>query len=94
MLVENGQHRRQSSSQSLSRPAGRRSSKIDIRPETAKKGTTGQKLPAKDIAQNEAPEEEKADVAMDDLAGAMSALQFVPNSVRFGRKEKVAFSRH
>ncbi len=29
--------------------------------------------------------EQKPDVVMDDLAGAMSALQFVPHSIRFGR---------
>lgn len=90
MLVENGHHRRQSSSQSVPRPSGRRSSKIDIKPQVAKKAPEDEKGVTKDTKSDAS--DERPDVEMDDLAGAMSALQFVPSSVRFGR-QKVAFPR-
>ncbi|KAM7207384.1 hypothetical protein V8F20_002264 [Naviculisporaceae sp. PSN 640] len=44
-----------------------------------------------DTAQERRPE--PVDVQMDDLAGAMSSLQFVPQSIRFGRGRK-GFSKH
>jgi hypothetical protein len=37
--------------------------------------------------------EETHDVEMDELAGAMSALRFIPPSVRFGRGGRAGFSR-
>ncbi|KAI1761458.1 hypothetical protein GGR53DRAFT_505570 [Hypoxylon sp. FL1150] len=37
--------------------------------------------------------DEKPDTEMEDLAGAMSALQFVPMSVQFGRKGKTGFAK-
>ena len=88
MLVENGHHRRQSSNQSVPRPSGRRSSKIDIKPQPAKKAPEDEKVATKDTKQEVS--DETPDVEMDELAGTMSALHFVPSSVRFGRK-KVAF---
>jgi len=37
----------------------------------------------------------KPDMVMDDLAGAMSSLQFVPSSIRFGRGgRKTGFAKH
>ncbi|KAK0710962.1 hypothetical protein B0H67DRAFT_494176 [Lasiosphaeris hirsuta] len=36
---------------------------------------------------------QKPDVAMDDLAGAMSALQFIPPSIRFGRGGRAGFAK-
>ncbi|KAK3692409.1 hypothetical protein B0T22DRAFT_12902 [Podospora appendiculata] len=47
---------------------------------------------AADTEQNRV--EQPADVEMDGLAGAMSALQFVPPSIRFGRgRKKAGFSK-
>lgn len=44
--------------------------------------------------QHEEPVKETVDVDMGDLVGKMSALQFVPSSVRFGRGgRKTGFAR-
>jgi len=46
------------------------------------------------VVDSAAASEPPPDTVMDDLAGAMSSLRFVPQSVRFGRgKGRVGFSR-
>ncbi|KAK3313852.1 hypothetical protein B0H66DRAFT_537105 [Apodospora peruviana] len=44
-------------------------------------------------AQKQKQIKEPVDVEMDDLAGAMSALRFVPSSVRFGRGGRKGFAK-
>jgi hypothetical protein len=47
-----------------------------------------------DAEETEVPRGSQPDTEMDDLSGAMSALKFIPASVRFGRgKGKGGFSR-
>ncbi|KAJ9152098.1 Zinc finger protein [Pleurostoma richardsiae] len=97
MLVEQGRHRRQSSSQQQQtqkavRPAGRRSSRIDIGAVAAALGAPEGEITS---PKRSAPAYvgKDADTEMDELTGAISALQFVPTSIRFGRREKVGFPR-
>ncbi|KAI1505564.1 zinc finger protein [Biscogniauxia marginata] len=56
-------------------------------PETKAKQDSGQ-------TSEEAPQPAAPDVEMEDLAGAMSALQFVPSSIKFGRgRGKAGFAK-
>jgi hypothetical protein len=48
---------------------------------------------AEETNQNSSSPKQKPDVVMEDLAGAMSALQFVPPSIRFGRGGKAGFAK-
>ncbi|KAI0834914.1 hypothetical protein F5Y06DRAFT_277515 [Hypoxylon sp. FL0890] len=92
LLLEGGHRRRKSSTASNGsgpKSAGRRQSLRQT--ETAKPVAEGPKTEpsGKDSSPTQAP-----DTEMEDLAGAMSALQFVPMSVRFGhRKGKTGFAR-
>ncbi|GJC80629.1 zinc finger protein 511 [Colletotrichum liriopes] len=89
LLVEGGHHRRKSSSVfGMTKESKRRSSILESStsqgnesqtPGDAATKTSTEPTPAHPAAT------ERPDAEMDDLAGAMSALQFVPNSVRFGR---------
>ena len=95
LLVENAHHRRRSSTGTQSRDARRRSSVQDGTdsgsPKTLQLLDSPQlpSRPAKMGAEKDQDEDEDEDVANDtemaELTGAMSALQFVPRSVRFGR---------
>ncbi|KAK1971904.1 zinc finger protein [Colletotrichum sublineola] len=89
LLVEGGHHRRKSSgafgttkeskrrsgTQESSAPQARESG----RPDDAVTKISTESPPTDPVTT------ERPDTEMDDLAGAMSALHFVPNSVRFGR---------
>ncbi|KAF4413335.1 Zinc finger protein 511 [Colletotrichum fructicola] len=94
LLVEGGHHRRKSSSAVNTKESKRKSSILETQG-GGKQKEEGRKPPAEDegktpsaASQPAAPPPdptERPDTEMEDLAGAMSALQFVPNSVRFGR---------
>ena len=78
MLLEGGHRRRRSS---IATKDSRRESIADV-------GTGGQPVPARTLAEKSSRngrEKGSPDEEMDELTGAMSALQFVPMSVRFGR---------
>ncbi|WYZ40164.1 hypothetical protein EsH8_IV_000505 [Colletotrichum jinshuiense] len=88
LLVEGGHHRRKLSNNFSAAKESKHKSSMPG-PSTPQ---GGQAQKPKDAAQEEtappAPTHqatERPDTDMEDLAGAMSALQFVPNSVRFGR---------
>ncbi|KAI1777942.1 hypothetical protein F4818DRAFT_408497 [Hypoxylon cercidicola] len=91
LLLEGGHRRRRSSTATNAsgpKAAGRRQSlqqtKISSRTTEEPKVQTSKA----------APPTETPDTEMEDLAGAMSALQFVPVSVRFGhRKGKTGFAK-
>ncbi|KAK1998275.1 zinc finger protein [Colletotrichum falcatum] len=89
LLVEGGHHRRKSSSAFSTTKESRRRSGIleSSAPQAKEPQTTGEA--ATKMSTEPTPTglvtSERPDTEMDDLAGAMSALQFVPNSVRFGR---------
>lgn len=98
LLVEGGHHRRKSSNVHA-KDAKRRSSIQDPsssqgqgqgqqREEGHEKREDGASAPTQDASTQPTAQRaptERPDTEMEDLAGAMSALQFVPNSVRFGR---------
>lgn len=51
-------------------------------------------IPVRATSNPASPHELAPDIQMEDLAGAMSSLRFIPNSVRFGRgKGKSGFAR-
>ena len=82
LLVDGGHHRRRSSASNQSKETRRRSSTLD--------GSQAQRDSAPPSSDNGIEEREPnnkgtADTDMTDLTGAMSALQFVPPSIRFGR---------
>ncbi|QPH01993.1 hypothetical protein C2857_006198 [Epichloe festucae Fl1] len=85
LLVEGTHQRRTSSTASVSKESRRRASAVEGK-EVASKGkddvsgrySSDTKAEVKQVKQRD-------DAEMADLAGAMSALQFVPASVRFGR---------
>ncbi|KXH51667.1 zinc finger protein [Colletotrichum nymphaeae SA-01] len=90
LLVEAGHHRRKSSNAfSATKESKRRSSILDTTTsqggeESQKAGDAAAKLETSSVPAQPAITE-RPDTEMEDLAGAMSALNFVPNSVRFGR---------
>lgn len=58
-------------------------------------GSEGLLLGGSDVDKALVTNTSQPDTEMDDLSGAMSALKFVPTSVRFGRgKGKGGFSRN
>ncbi|KAI3337172.1 hypothetical protein HD806DRAFT_528748 [Xylariaceae sp. AK1471] len=98
LLLDGGHHRRRSSTAttvSVSKTSQRRQSLRQA--EASKPHGDEQKEMAS--ASSREPSEEDApakspDVEMDDLAGAMSALQFIPTSVKFGRgRGKAGFAK-
>lgn len=94
LLQEPGHHRRQSSASSAAAgPSSvghrRRQSAVDQDAGEAQTDASPTKMAVVGEAAEKSKEERgqrgTRDTDMDDLAGAMSALQFVPTSVRFGR---------
>ncbi|KAL7626335.1 hypothetical protein AAE478_003107 [Parahypoxylon ruwenzoriense] len=86
LLIESGHRRRRSSA--TTNAGGPKTSEA----EAPKLGTDKSKTQAP--AEAASSPAEVPDTQMDDLAGAMSALQFVPTSVRFGhRKGKTGFAK-
>ncbi|KAK5663954.1 hypothetical protein OQA88_166 [Cercophora sp. LCS_1] len=89
-LLNDGSHRRRRSSAATTTSTTGAVANAQPGPQDAgAKPSTGPvktSPPPKKAAEAGQPEpEQKPDVEMDDLAGAMSALQFVPPSIRFGR---------
>ncbi|KAF9875493.1 C2H2 type zinc finger domain protein [Colletotrichum karsti] len=97
LLVEGGHHRRKSSTAVASKESKRKSSILEssstqgeTKMEVDEKKGGKEARAASSSGQATQPTTqpdptERPDTDMEDLAGAMSALQFVPNSVRFGR---------
>ncbi|KAK2064233.1 zinc finger protein [Colletotrichum caudatum] len=89
LLVEGGHHRRKSSSAfGTTKESKRRSGILESSAPQAKESQTPGDAVTKmstEPTPTDSATTERPDTEMDDLAGAMSALQFVPNSVRFGR---------
>ncbi len=86
LLIEGG-HRRRRSSVAAAATAAAAKAQPSSQPtvnEEKPKALTAPKATI-DASKEKAVPDEKPDVVMDDLAGAMSALQFVPPSIRFGR---------
>lgn len=81
LLVEGGHHRRKSSTSVQLKETRRRASLLEG---GTSQPNDKQTQPAPSSNKSEG-KEEAPDTEMSDLAGAMSALQFVPPSVRFGR---------
>jgi len=93
LLLEGGHRRRRSSGAAYASPKQSRR-----RASTLERGAAGQsnrggeaqaEAPAKDKSTEESKTssaDQPADTEMDGLAGALSALQFVPQSIRFGRR--------
>ena len=82
LLLESGHRRRRSSvatTSSSAKPESGNQALAD--PENAEASTD---IPQATTDSPTSPNQ-KPDVAMDDLASSMSALQFVPPSIRFGR---------
>ncbi|KAI1854790.1 hypothetical protein JX265_002429 [Neoarthrinium moseri] len=99
LLLEGGHHRRRSSaSQAGGSYAGARRHSLR-QPDTAQASLEERGHPSKQSPEEEAPHDtpgnkESVDTEMADLASAMSSLQFVPTSVRFGRgRGRAGFSR-
>lgn len=105
-MLRSGRHRRRSSAAQhkidIEDRVRRRSS---IQSKTVAKGLKDESSGSVDVSESlqsggsdvqiaAASNDSRQDTEMDDLSGAMSALKFVPTSVRFGRgKGKGGFSR-
>ena len=102
LLLESG-HRRRRSSASGGQPSGHQTASNGQRARQAK--TSEAQSTIEDRETGKSPQEipststtpaaeETVDTAMADLSSAMSTLQFVPTSVRFGRgKARTGFAR-
>lgn len=102
LLVESGHHRRKSSSGfTATKDQRRRASLIEAGSSTS--STPHKQNVARDTdagpsssdksADTKPQEEESDDGDMAELTGAMSSLQFVPSSIRFGRGGRPGFSK-
>ncbi|KAI0480430.1 hypothetical protein GGR56DRAFT_626114 [Xylariaceae sp. FL0804] len=98
LLADGGHHRRRSSTAATAGGAKAASRRQSLRqpetltPETAESGDKPEQDPTP--PQNEGSEVRVPEVEMEDLATKMSALQFVPTSVKFGRgKGKTGFAK-
>lgn len=92
MLLEGGHRRRRSSTATKQ---SRRSSLIESGKVEEKTETPVKHEDAPSVKHEEAEDKPwgKPDVDMDDLAGAMSTLHFVPRSIRFGRGGRAGFAK-
>ncbi|OAA43115.1 C2H2 type zinc finger domain protein [Metarhizium rileyi] len=91
LLVEHDHRRRRSSAASISHESRRRASTLEEKDVSANhEGENNKPLYSEDV--KEKPPK-NADADMADLTGAMSALHFVPPSIRFGRGGRAGFSR-
>ncbi|KAL2137375.1 hypothetical protein VTI74DRAFT_3315 [Chaetomium olivicolor] len=92
LLLEGGSRRRRSSATSVA-PRPREASLLEPAEHAASKHpappTGDRTVTVRDLSRN--GPERQPDVEMEDLSSAMSALQFVPLSVRFGRGKKAGF---
>ena len=89
LLLEGGHHRRRSSTvDSGSKDPSRRASILESKSKESGQEAEASQSPKKAGVAEESEEEDEPDADMEELAGAMSSLQFVPSSVRFGRGGK------
>jgi hypothetical protein len=96
MLLEGGHRRRRSST--ATKQQSRRSSLIgsgnaELGARPASEGETEPIVRHDETKGTQEIRSDKPDVVMDDLVGAMSSLQFVPRSIRFGRGGKAGFAK-
>jgi hypothetical protein len=94
LLVEGGQHRRRSSGRAPARDNPPRLSDRTEADATKDEGEIDGKH-TQSTGGGKPPQhpQDAVDVEMDNLAGAMSALQFVPSSIRFGRGGRMGFPK-
>ncbi|KAK1250982.1 hypothetical protein MKX07_005537 [Trichoderma sp. CBMAI-0711] len=87
LLIENGHRRRSSAgSQAQAKELRRRANMLEKEASDSDKKSQAPLPPSTTQAdENKAKPEKSVDTDMADLTGAMSALQFVPPSIRFGR---------
>ncbi|KPM36828.1 hypothetical protein AK830_g9736 [Neonectria ditissima] len=96
LLIESGHHRRRSSTNTQSKESRRRASLLDAAGSQSQAQTQAGEITEANPKPAPSPKAEKAtektpktggpvDSDMADLTGAMSALHFVPPSIRFGR---------
>ncbi|KAL2019523.1 hypothetical protein VTK56DRAFT_9557 [Thermocarpiscus australiensis] len=91
LLLEGGGRRRKSSAPSAPRQASHSQGQRKA-PATAEKFAASTDSRAAADSGRRSPEQQP-DQDMEDLSSAMSALQFVPPSVRFGRGKKAGFAK-
>ncbi|EFY90768.1 hypothetical protein MAC_03131 [Metarhizium acridum CQMa 102] len=92
LLVEGDHHRRRSSTASISQES-RRKAGIEEQEAGSKRDGKNNKPRSSDTVKETSSKGQNVDADMADLTGAMSALQFVPPSVRFGRGGRAGFSK-
>ncbi|KAI2631025.1 hypothetical protein GGR54DRAFT_585220 [Hypoxylon sp. NC1633] len=96
LLLEGGHRRRRSSTATNGNGPKGTSRRQSLRQADVSKAVAVAEEPNAQEPPSEAisPSAEAPDTEMEDLAGAMSALQFIPTSVRFGhRKGKTGFAK-
>ncbi|KAK1756088.1 hypothetical protein QBC47DRAFT_379045 [Echria macrotheca] len=93
LLLEGGHRRRRSSVAAAAAAAAKGQPSKQELPSVENSETAAEQSTVADTASSSGVS--KPDVVMDDLAGAMSSLQFVPSSIRFGRGgRKTGFAKH
>ncbi|KAF7545299.1 hypothetical protein G7046_g9599 [Stylonectria norvegica] len=90
LLNDNGHHRRRSSTSAQSKETRRRASLLEAGGAQSQDAATSPT--AQDSTKDDPDSDEPADSDMAHLTGAMSSLNFVPPSVRFG-KGRAGFSK-
>lgn len=85
LLNDGGHHRRRSSTNTQSKESRRRASLLEAGNPRGKDAPKSPPSPPKSGEKSSAASKEYVDKEMADLTGAMSSLQFVPPSIRFGR---------
>ncbi|KID80051.1 Zinc finger protein [Metarhizium brunneum] len=93
LLVEGDHHRRRSSTASISQESPRRAGIIEEQEAGSKRDGKNNKPLFSDTVKETPSKGQNVDADMADLTGAMSALQFVPPSIRFGRGGRAGFSK-
>ncbi|KAK0622927.1 hypothetical protein B0T14DRAFT_564338 [Immersiella caudata] len=82
MLLEGGHRRRSSAAAAAS-----------VKAQSSGQATSGSKTATQSTDDSSSSPKQKPDAAMEGLTGAMSALQFVPPSIRFGRGGRAGFAK-
>jgi hypothetical protein len=94
LLVDGDHRRRRSSTASISKESRRRAGTPEGKDAAAKgDGKCSKQLAPDPVKESSSPTRKNVDADMADLTGAMSALQFVPPSVRFGRGGRAGFAK-
>jgi hypothetical protein len=88
-----GGRRRRPSASTTSRPQSSQSQEQEPTAATKDPAEPADDRPAPDTAQKLPEQQPEPDQEMEDLSSAMSSIQFVPTSVRFGRGKKAGFAR-